>query len=101
VVATIGIFLPAFVFVALTGPFVSTLRNSPVLSSLLDGVNVASLALMAGVTLQLARETLLDPFAVLIGVVALVSLLRFKANSAGLVVAGAAVGLIFKALSDG
>lgn len=101
VVATIGIFLPAFVFVALTGPFVSTLRSSPVFSSLLDGVNVASLALMAGVTWQLARETVVDPFAVLIGIVALVLLLRFKTNSAGLVVAGAAVSLVFKALSDG
>jgi chromate transporter len=101
VVATIGIFLPAFVFVALTGPFISTLRSSPVFSSLLDGVNVASLALMAGVTLQLARETVVDPFAVLIGVVALVLLVRFKTNSAGLVVAGAAVGLVFKALSGG
>ena len=101
VVATIGIFLSAFVFVALTGPFISTLRSSPVFSSLLDGVNVASLALMAGVTLQLARETVVDPFAVLIGVVALVLLVRFKTNSAGLVVAGAAVGLVFKALSGG
>ena len=101
VVATIGIFLPAFVFVALTGPFVSTLRSSPVFSSLLDGVSVASLALMAGVTRQLARETVVDPFAVLIGIIALVLLLRFKTNSAGLVVAGAAVGLVFKALSDG
>jgi chromate transporter len=62
---------------------------------------VASLALMAGVTLQLARETVVDPFAVLIGVVALVLLVRFKTNSAGLVVAGAAVGLVFKALSGG
>jgi chromate transporter len=101
VVATIGIFLPAFVFVALTGPFVSTLRSSPVFSSLLDGVNVASLDLMAGVTWQLARETVVDPFAVLIGIIALVLLLRFKTNSAGLVVAGAAVGLVFKALPDG
>jgi chromate transporter len=97
--ATIGIFLPAFVFVALTGPFVSTLRSSPVLSGLLDGVNVASLALMAGVTLQLARETLLDPFAALIGIVSLVLLLRFDTNSAWLVIAGGAVGLAVRALS--
>jgi hypothetical protein len=56
---------------------------------------------MAGVTLQLAWETVVDPFAVLIGIVALVLLLRFNANSAGLVVAGAAVGIVFKALSGG
>jgi len=100
VVATIGIFLPAFVFVALTGPFVSTLRSSPVLSSLLDGVNVASLALMAGVTLQLARETVLDPIAALVGVVALVLLLRFNINSAWLVIARGVVGLAVQVLSS-
>jgi chromate transporter len=100
VAATIGIFLPAFVFVALTGPFVSTLRSSPVLSSLLDGVNVASLALMAGVTLQLARETVLDPIAALVGVVALVLLLRFNINSAWLVIAGGVVGLAVQVLSS-
>ena len=100
VVATIGIFLPAFVFVALTGPFVSTLRSSPVLSSLLDGVNVASLALMAGVTLQLARETVLDPIAALVGVVALVLLLRFNINSVWLVIAGGVVGLAVQVLSS-
>jgi len=100
VVATIGIFLPAFVFVALTGPFVSTLRSSPVLSSLLDGVNVASLALMAGGTLQLARETVLDPIAALVGVVALVLLLRFNINSAWLVIAGGVVGLAVQVLSS-
>jgi chromate transporter len=100
VVATIGIFLPAFVFVALTGPVVSTLRSSPVLSSLLDGVNVASLALMAGVTLQLARETVLDPIAALVGVVALVLLLRFNINSAWLVIAGGVAGLAVQALSS-
>ena len=100
-VATVGIFLPAFVFVAITGPFVPALRSSPVLSSLLDGVNVASLALMAGVTLQLAQETVVDPPAVLIAVVALVLLIRFKPNSAWLVIAGGAVGLAVRALSGG
>jgi chromate transporter len=100
-VATVGIFLPAFVFVALTGPFVSTLRSSPVLSSFLDGVNVASLALMAGVTLQLARETVVDPLAALIGVVALVLLFRFKTNSVWFVIAGGTVGFAVRALSGG
>lgn len=91
--ATIGIFLPAFVFVAVTGPFVPLLRSSPIFSSLLDGVNVASLALMAGVTLRLARETVVDPLALLIAVGALVLLLRFRTNSAWLVIAGGAIGL--------
>jgi chromate transporter len=98
IVATVGIFLPAFVFVAITGPFIPRLRRSPVLSSLLDGVNVASLALMAAVTWRLGRETVVDPFAALIGVVALVLLVRFRANSAWLVIGGGLIGLAYRAL---
>ncbi|MDQ4106962.1 MAG: chromate efflux transporter, partial [Actinomycetota bacterium] len=60
VLATVGIFLPAFVFVALSGPFIPRLRRSPVASNLLDGLNVTSLALMAGVTWQLGRSAILD-----------------------------------------
>ena len=99
--ATVGIFLPAFVFVAITGPFIPRLRHSPVLSSLLDGVNVASLALMAGVTWQLSRATIVDPFAATIAVVALVLLFRFKVNSVWLVLGGGAVGLVVQALAGG
>lgn len=100
VVATVGIFLPGFVFVAITGPFIPRLRQSPALSSLLDGVNVASLALMAGVTWQLGRTTVVDLFAALIGVAALVLLVRFKANSVWLVLGGGALGLAYHALVE-
>lgn len=96
VLATLGIFLPAFVFVAITGPFISRLRRSPVLSSLLDGVNVASLALMAGVTWRLGREVVVDPFAGLIGIAALVLLVRFRVNSAWLVIGGGLIGLSYR-----
>jgi len=95
-VATIGIFLPAFVFVALSGPLVPKLRASPLAGALLDGVNVASLALMAAVTWQLGRSALPDPRAAAIGVVALVLLLRYRANSAWLVLGGGLVGLLFR-----
>jgi chromate transporter len=93
--------LPAFVFVAITGPFIPRLRSSPVLSGLLDGVNVASLALMAGVTWQLGRATIVDPFAVAIAVVALVVLIRFNVNTVWLVVGGGAVGFAVRALLGG
>jgi chromate transporter len=99
--ATVGIFLPAFAFVAMTGPFIPRLRRSAVLSSLLDGVNVASLALMAGVTWQLGRATVVDPVVALIAVVALVLLFRFKVNSVWLVIGGGAVGLAVRALFGG
>jgi chromate transporter len=61
IVATVGIFLPAFVFVVLTGPIIPRLRSSPIMSSFLDGVNVVSLALMAGVSWYLGRTAVVDP----------------------------------------
>jgi chromate transporter len=93
-VATLGIFLPSFVFVAITHPFVPRLRQSKLFSSLLDGVNVASAGLMAGVMLQLARAAWIDVPTVLIALVAAVLLFRFKVNSTWLVVGGAVVGLV-------
>ncbi|MCA9786254.1 MAG: chromate transporter, partial [Candidatus Cloacimonetes bacterium] len=59
--ATVGIFLPGFLFVALSGPLIPRLRESPQFSLLLDGVNVASLGLMAAVCLQLGRSAIVDP----------------------------------------
>ena len=58
--ATLGIFLPAFVFVALSGPLVPRMRRSATAGAFLDGVNVASLALMAVVTWQLGRSAIVD-----------------------------------------
>ena len=60
-VATAGIFLPAFLLVAVSGPLVPRIRRSPIAGAFLDGLNSASLALMAAVTLQLGRDTLLHP----------------------------------------
>jgi len=91
-VATIGIFLPAFVFVAISGPLVPRLRRSKTAGAVLDGVNAASLALMAAVTIQLGRAAIIDvPTAVLASVGAIV-LVKFKPNSAWLVLGGAIVG---------
>jgi chromate transporter len=92
VVATAGIFLPSFVFVAVTGPFIPRLRASPWFGAALDGVVAASVALMTGVLLQLAREAIFDVPTALIAVIAAVVLFRFRLNSAWLVVAGAVAG---------
>lgn len=97
-IATLGIFLPAFFFVAITAPFIPRLRGSPVFSSLLDGVNVASLALMAGVTLQLGRATIVDPLTAVIAVSAFALLARFKVSSVWLVIGGGALGLLAQSL---
>lgn len=93
-VATLGIFLPAFVFVALSGPLVPRLRGSPTAGALLDGVNVASLALMAVVTWRLAGAALVDPVTIVLGIAAAVLLLRSRVNSSWLVAGGALVGLV-------
>jgi chromate transporter len=93
VLATVGIFLPAFVFVALLHPLVPRLRGNPWTAAMLDGVNVASLALMAAVTWLLGREAIIDPLTATIAIVAAVLLIRFRVNSAWLVLAGAILGL--------
>ncbi|MGH2521925.1 MAG: chromate transporter [Anaerolineales bacterium] len=91
--ATLGIFLPSFVFVALSHPLIPRLRNSPIASGLLDGVNVASLGLMAAVTIQLGRASLIDPLTITLALLSALLLFRFKANSTWLVLGGALVGL--------
>jgi chromate transporter len=91
-VATLGIFLPAFVFVAISGPLMPRIRSSPTAGAVLDGVNVASLALMAAVALELGRTAIVDvPTAALAAAGAAV-LIRFRINSAWLVFGGALVG---------
>jgi chromate transporter len=94
IVATVGIFLPAFVFVALSGPLVPRLRASPAAGAFLDGVNVASLALIAVVTVQLGRAAIVDAPTAVLAVVGAVLLLRFKMNSTWLVAAGATAGAL-------
>jgi chromate transporter len=92
--ATLGIFLPSFLFVALSNPLIPRLRRSRWFGALLDGVNAASLGLMAAVTWQLGRASLIDALTIIIALLALILLLRFKINTTWLVLAGALVGLV-------
>jgi chromate transporter len=92
VVATLGIFLPGFLLVAFTRPLIARVRRSATAASFLDGVNVASIALMAVVTVQLARAALVDIPAILIAIAGVVLLIRWKVNSAWLVAGAALVG---------
>jgi chromate transporter len=93
-VATVGIFLPAFVFVALSAPLVPRLRRSPTAGAFLDGVVAASLALMAVVTGYLGRSAIVDVPTGALAVVAALVLLRFRLNATWLVLAGAAFGVV-------
>ena len=92
--ATLGIFLPSFIFVLISNPLIPKLRNSPWAGSLLDGVNASSLGLMAAVTIQLSSSSLTDFPTGLIAVVSLILLLRYKINSTWLIAGGALVGLV-------
>ncbi|MBI1879172.1 MAG: chromate efflux transporter [Chloroflexi bacterium] len=101
VLATVGIFLPSFCFVALLNRIVPYMRRSVWTAVLLDGVNVAALGLMAGVTWQLGQEALVDGLTLLLAVVAIILLFGFKLNSAWLVLAGGIVGLIVRYMTGG
>jgi chromate transporter len=94
ILGTLGIFLPGFVFVALSNPLIPRLRNSPWASSLLDGVNAASLGLMAAVTMQIGRASLVDPLTVVLAAASTFLLFRYKVNSTWLIAGGALAGLL-------
>jgi chromate transporter len=91
--ATVAIFLPSFVFVGLLTKLTDKLRSSEWTSALLDGLNAAALALMAGVSFQLGRTAIVDPLTAVIAVVTLVLLWKTKLNNAWFIAGGAAIGI--------
>jgi chromate transporter len=95
-VATIGIFLPSFLLVAVSGPLIPRLRRSPLAGAFLDGVNVASFALMGVVGVQLARASIVDIPTAALAVLAAGVLFRWRVNSAWLVLGGGAVGALLQ-----
>ena len=92
IVATVAIFLPSFVFVALSSPLIPRLRASPWAAGFLDGANAASVALMATVSWKLARSAVVDWVTAALALTAVVLLLSTRLNSAWLVAGGAAAG---------
>lgn len=96
VLATIAIFVPGFIFVAISQPLIPKLRNSRLLSGVLDGIVTASFALMAAVTWQLAQTSLVDVYTAVIGLTTLAILMTWKPNSTWLILAGATVGWLLR-----
>ena len=94
VVATAGIFLPAFVFVALSIPLFERARRSATVAAVLDGVTAASLALMAVVSVRLAAEALIDPLTIGLALVGAAVLWRRRINPTWLILAGGGVGIL-------
>ncbi|HZW03536.1 MAG TPA: chromate transporter, partial [Anaerolineaceae bacterium] len=99
--ATLAIFLPSFVFVAVSNPLIPRLRASPWAGALLDGVNAAALGLMAAVTVQLASDAVIDLPTAALALAAAALLLRFKLNATWLVLGGAVAGGLRALLSGG
>jgi chromate transporter len=94
--ATVGMFIPAFLYVAVTASVLPGLRKSPTASAFLNGVNAAAVALMAFVGFQFARESVVTPLAAVIAAVSAVLAVRLKVNSAWLILGGAVCGLVAK-----
>jgi chromate transporter len=97
IVGTIGMFVPAFTYVAATASFLPKLRKSPAASAFLDGVNAAVIALMAYVGWQFARQAIVNLQTFLIALLGTVLLLKFKVNSAWLVVGAGLLGILLHA----
>lgn len=94
IAGTIGIFLPAFLLVWAVTPWVPKLKQSPWVRGFLDGVNAASLGLMAGVTWTIAQSALVDALTLAVAIVSIIAAFRFKVNATWLLLGGASVGFL-------
>jgi len=94
VVSTLAVFAPSFVIIALIGPWIPRLRQSPVIQAFLRGVNAGVVALILAVSVALFRSAIVDMWTVMILIVGLAALLRFRVDTLWLVAGGAAVGLV-------
>ncbi len=92
IAATVGIFLPSFLLVWLLNPLIPKMRNSKVFSVLLDGVNLASLALMASVLIKLGNSSITNFYTFVIFIISFIALLKTKINSAFFILAGGVIG---------
>ncbi len=95
IAATIGIFLPSFIFVLILNPFVPKMRKSKLFAAFLDAVNIAAVAVIVAVCIEMGKETLTDWRTILIAVISLIGVFVFKkVNSAFIVTGGALFGYI-------
>jgi len=95
IAATIGIFLPSFLFVALLNPIIPRLRSSKIMSVFLDTINIAAVAIILSILVEMGRETLLDWRTILIAVISFIATFYFKKiNTAFIIIGGAALGYL-------
>jgi chromate transporter len=94
--ATIGIFLPSFIFVLILNPLIPRLRKSKVMSAFLDAVNIAAVAVIIVVCIEMGKDTLTDWRTILIALLGIVAVFMFKKlNPAFLVIGGSVLGAVF------
>lgn len=98
IAATVGIFLPSFILVALVNPWVTTLQKSLIFRAFLDGVNAGAWGLMVFTTIGLARSAFIDSLTIGLAALGAIALGRFSVSSHWLVIFGALVGLISQSL---
>jgi chromate transporter len=100
VAATLGIFLPSFLFVALLNSLIPKLRRSKVMAAFLDTVNITSVAIILAVVVEMSRETLLDWRTILIAVASFIVTFYFrKLNTAFIIIGGALAGYLLSLLT--
>ncbi len=96
IAGTLGIFLPSFILILVIGPWVAKIRSSPWASGFLDGVNAASVGLMAVVTYTLGRAAIVDWLTITVALLSSIAIFRFQINSIWLILAGGLVGIAVK-----
>lgn len=95
IAATIGIFLPSFIFVSILNPFVPKMRKSKIFTAFLDAVNIAAVAVIVAVCVDMGKDTLTDWKTVLIALLSIICVFLFKkVNSAFIVIGGALIGYL-------
>ena len=93
--ATIGIFLPSFIFVLILNPLVKGIRKYPALSAFLDAVNIAAVGVILAVCYEMALDSITDWRTAVIGLLSLIVVFGFKKiNSAFIVLGGAILGFV-------
>ncbi len=96
IAATIGIFLPSFIFVLILNPLIPRLRKSKMMSAFLDAVNIAAVAVIIVVCIEMGKDTLTDWRTILIALLGILAVFMFKKlNPAFLVIGGSALGAVF------
>ncbi|MGB1048561.1 MAG: chromate efflux transporter [Rhodothermales bacterium] len=94
VVATLGIFLPAFLLVGMLNPLIPALRSSVWVSTFLDAVNASAVALMAAVSIEIGLQVLIDPVSIAVALIAAVAVFRYRIGSVWIVLGGGFLGFV-------